>query len=120
MSGRSRFLSDGNARTRGRFFQAVPILLLFMGGLLARLVALGRYVTPDEAIWVYRSLRFREALLDGRWADTLVAGHPGVTTTWLGVLGMSLQMAFDGGARAAYDWLTTMAGLTPENVEAFR
>ncbi|CUS02562.2 membrane protein of unknown function [Candidatus Promineifilum breve] len=91
-----------------------------MGGLLARLVALGRYVTPDEAIWVYRSLRFREALLAGRWADTLVAGHPGVTTTWLGALGMSVQMAFDGGARAAYDWLTTMAGLTPENVEAFR
>src|SRR5690606_21454426 len=76
--------------------------------------------TPDEAIWVYRSIQFREALLDGRWADTLVAGHPGVTTTWLGALGMSAQRLLDPVARADYDWLARMAYLTPDNVEAYR
>lgn len=120
MAGRSHSLSAGGVLARRPIFQALPIILLFVGAVLARIVALGRYVTPDEAIWVYRSIRFREAVLAGQWAGTLVAGHPGVTTTWLGALGMSVQMAFDGGAREAYEWLTTMAGLTPENVEAFR
>ena len=95
-------------------------VLLFLLALLPRLVAIGRYVTPDELVWVYRALQFREALLDGRWADTLVAGHPGVTTTWLGAISMSLQMWFSADARAAYDWLTHVAALTPDNVEAFR
>ena len=95
-------------------------LLLFLIALGPRLVAVGRYVTPDELVWVYRSLQFREALLDGRWAGTLVAGHPGVTTTWLGALSMSIQTALSPDARAAYDWLTHVAALTPDNVEAFR
>lgn len=83
-------------------------------------MAIGRYVTPDESIWAYRSIVFREALLDGRWADTLVAGHPGVTTTWLGAAGMTVQLWFAEGARSSYDWLVKMAALTPDNVEAFR
>jgi 4-amino-4-deoxy-L-arabinose transferase-like glycosyltransferase len=120
MAGRPHFLSAAGDLSRGRFFQAIPIFLLFIAALTARLAALGRYVTPDEAIWVYRSLRFREALLAGRWAETLVAGHPGVTTTWLGAMGMSAQMAVSEAARAAYDWLAKMAALTPENVEAAR
>ena len=94
--------------------------LLFLIALGPRLVAVGRYVTPDELVWVYRALQFREALLDGRWADTLVAGHPGVTTTWLGALSMSVQVWLSPDARAAYDWLTHVAALTPDNVEAFR
>lgn len=102
-----------------RLYRFFP-LLLFVMALLPRLVPLGRYVTPDEAIWVYRSIQFREALLDGRWADTLVAGHPGVTTTWLGALGMSAQRLLDPVARADYDWLARMAYLTPDNVEAYR
>jgi len=94
--------------------------LLFLLSVLARSLPLGRYVTPDEPTWVYRSIQFREALLSGNWAGTLVAGHPGVTTTWLGALGMSVQLALSDGARAAYDWLTTLAFLTPDNVEAMR
>lgn len=95
-------------------------LFLFALAFLPRLAAVGRYVTPDESIWVYRSILFREALLHGRWADTLVAGHPGVTTTWLGAAGMTPQLWLAEGARASYDWLTKMAALTPDNVEAFR
>lgn len=99
-----------------RFF---PVLL-FVVALLPRLAALRRYVTPDELIWVYRSQVFRQALVEGRWADTIVAGHPGVTTTWLGAAGMSVQMWFSAAARDAYAWLNKLAYLTPDNVDAFR
>ena len=58
--------------------------ILFISALLPRLFAIGRYITPDELNWIHRSVRFREALLAGRWAETLVSGHPGVTTTWAG------------------------------------
>jgi len=102
-----------------RVFRLFP-LLLFALALLPRLVAIGRYITPDEAIWVYRSILFREALGDGRWADTLIAGHPGVTTTWLGAAGMTVQLWLSDGARASYGWLMKIATLSPENVEAYR
>lgn len=119
MAGRTQLSESEGGSAPLWFFRLFP-LLLFVLAFLPRLVPLGRYVTPDEAVWVYRSLQFREALLDGRWAGTLVAGHPGVTTTWLGALGMSVQRWFDPAARAAYDWLTQMAYLTPDNVEAYR
>lgn len=93
---------------------------LFILAFLPRLVAIGRYITPDELIWVYRSVLFREALLDGRWAETLVAGHPGVTTMWLGTIGISLQMGFVPEAAATYEWITKLAFLTPDNTAAFQ
>ena len=95
-------------------------LALFLLSFIARAVPLGRYVTPDEPTWVYRSIQFRQALLAGDWAGTLVAGHPGVTTTWLGALGMGVQLALSDEARAAHDWLAKLAFLTPDNVEAMR
>ena len=72
---------------------------------LPRLVAIGRYVTPDEPTWVYRSIQFREALLAGDWAGTLVAGHPGVITTWLGAIGASVHILFSAEAVDAYSCL---------------
>jgi 4-amino-4-deoxy-L-arabinose transferase-like glycosyltransferase len=120
MFGRRRFHSGVGRLAAPRGIVRLIPLGLFVAALLPRLVALNRYVTPDETVWAYRSLQFREALLAGRWADTLVAGHPGVTTTWLGAAGMTVQRWLSGDARAAYDWLAKMAYLTPDNVEAFR
>lgn len=95
------------------------ICILFLSALLPRLCAVDRYVTPDELNWVHRSVQFREALIDGRWADTLVAGHPGVTTTWAGVLGISLQLAVRPADSAVYRWITHLAWLSPDLIPAF-
>jgi 4-amino-4-deoxy-L-arabinose transferase-like glycosyltransferase len=65
---------------------------------LPRLGALDRYVTPDELHWVDRSIRFSQALARGEPADTVQAGHPGVTTLWLGSLGLTLQRVFNPAA----------------------
>jgi 4-amino-4-deoxy-L-arabinose transferase-like glycosyltransferase len=65
-------------------------LAIFLLALLPRLGALDRYVTPDELRWVDRSLRFSTALSQGDFAATMQSGHPGVTTMWLGSLGIRL------------------------------
>ena len=111
-------MPSSNTWTRQRtlLFMAV----LFIIALLPRLVAVERYITPDELTWVYRSVLFREALLHGQWVDTLIAGHPGVTTTWLGALAISLQLAFQPAAQDTYTWITQIAWLAPDNAAAFQ
>ncbi|NKQ36517.1 MAG: hypothetical protein HF973_12975 [Chloroflexi bacterium] len=90
--------------------------LIFFAAFLPRLAAIGRYVTPDELIWVFRSVQFREALLQGEWLETLTAGHPGVMTTWLGALGLSLQLGLRPSDTAVYTWITQLAWFAPENI----
>ena len=107
--------SDPSRVPRDALLAALLLLLAF----LARLGAIERLVTPDELTWVYRSIRFREALLAGHWADTLVTGHPGVTTTWLGALGISVQLLVEPAARATYQWLTHLAWMSPDLIPAF-
>ncbi len=83
-------------------------------------MAIGRFITPDELIWVYRSVQFREALLQGRWADTLTTGHPGVTTMWLGTVGISLQLWLRPFSHSTYQWITQLAHYNPDNMAAYR
>lgn len=95
-------------------------IIFFLAAFLFRLPAVGRYVTPDELIWVYRSFLFGQALKAGAWADTLVAGHPGVTTSWLGALGIELQLFFSPDYIEVYEWISKLAWLTPDNMVAFQ
>lgn len=108
-------------RQRPSSFSHSPLfaLLLFLVALLPRLLALGRYITPDELNWVHRSVLFHQALRQGNWADTLTTGHPGVTTTWLGALGLQIQLWLRPSTTATYDWITHLAWLAPENTAAF-
>jgi len=94
---------------------------LFIASFLARLAPLGRYVTPDEPAWVYRSIRFYDALAARDWAAVPSTGHPGVTTMWLGAVGVAVQrLLHPAGAAAHLDWIRRLAWLAPENGEAFR
>ncbi|HIQ01951.1 MAG TPA: phospholipid carrier-dependent glycosyltransferase, partial [Anaerolineales bacterium] len=88
---------------------------------LVRLAPLGRYVTPDEPAWVYRSVRFHDALIARDWASVPSTGHPGVTTMWLGAAGVAARRLLDpAGSDAHLDWIRRLAWLAPENGEAFR
>lgn len=80
---------------RSRLAAATVLLLL---AAWPRLAGLGRFVTWDEPAWIYRTLRFWQAVADGRWEDTLVAAHPGIPTVWLGGLGLALDSAPLAGA----------------------
>ncbi len=71
---------------------------LFLLALLPRAYDLYRFVTADEAKWVYRSARFLAAFLNGDFAATSVNLTPAVTTTWLGGVGLTLYYWFNQAA----------------------
>ncbi|MCB0211947.1 MAG: glycosyltransferase family 39 protein [Anaerolineae bacterium] len=83
---------------------------LFLLALLPRVYDLQRFVTADEAKWVYRSARFLAALLQGDFAATSVNLTPAVTTTWLGGVGLAIYHAFHSGPSdpSLVDWLLTL------------
>ncbi len=100
------------------FFSA---LIIFVLAFITRAGAIKQYVTPDEPIWVLRSLNFATALSRGDWAGTAQIGHPGVTTMWLGSIGITLKRLADPTSSAqAIDWLRQVPALAPDNAEAFK
>ncbi len=68
------------------------LILLFLAALVPRLMVLDTYVTADERKWLNRSGNFYLALSQGDWASTLQKAHPGVTVTWLGMLGFLQEL----------------------------
>ena len=87
---------------------------LFVLAVVMRLGAIGNYITPDELAWVYRSMGLREALLAGDWAATIRTGHPGVTTTWLGAIGIQLTLWIRPESSADLAWLQNLFWFSPD------
>ena len=83
----------------------LPLLTYLVLGLLTllpRVIDLGGFVTGDESLfWMRRSQVFLDAISTGDYAATAISTHPGVTTMWLGALGILLR-----------DWLDA-TGLVP-------
>ncbi|NTW02381.1 MAG: phospholipid carrier-dependent glycosyltransferase [Oscillochloris sp.] len=70
------------------------VALVFLAALLPRVIGLRDFLTTDEAYhWITRSEQFAAAIGAGRWADTILTGHPGVTLMWLGSFGLQLEHA---------------------------
>jgi hypothetical protein len=62
--------------------------------LALRVLDLGRFVHTDEAnFWLSRSYQFLEYLQAGDYGATAISTHPGVTTMWLGSLGILMRRA---------------------------
>ena len=69
----------------------LPVVLAvacFVVALVPRLAGLESYLTSDEGYWMQRTLRFGAALARGDLNATYRSGHPGVTVTWVGLLGV--------------------------------
>lgn len=99
---------------------AARLLALFALALLVRLAPLNRYVTPDEPIWVLRSVTFADALAARDWGAIPQTGHPGLTTMALGALGIRLTTWLSPAESAIHlAWLRNVAWLAPENDAAF-
>ncbi len=98
---------------------AISVLLLCIA-LLPRIFGLGHGLTTDEAsFWQDRSARFLAALTEGRFEETMITGHPGVTTMWLGSAGLLLERTLhDAGLlpTAAHEWQVTKT--TTSNLHA--
>ena len=63
---------------------------------LPRVLTPNPFVGADEPVWVYRSLRFLQGLLEGDLAQTFQAGHPGVPTMWAGSIGATAHQLAQG------------------------
>ncbi|NTU84108.1 MAG: phospholipid carrier-dependent glycosyltransferase [Chloroflexales bacterium] len=75
-----------------RFDRLLLPLIVGLAALLPRIIGLADFFTTDEAYhWISRTERFVAAVGEGRWADTILTGHPGVTLMWLGGLGLRLE-----------------------------
>ncbi len=95
-------------------------LALFALAMLVRLLPGHRYVTPDEPIWVLRSVRLADALASGRWTEIPQTGHPGLTTMALGAAAVRVMALARPQATAEHlAWLRQLAWLAPENSAAF-
>ncbi|MGB1249878.1 MAG: ArnT family glycosyltransferase [Candidatus Promineifilaceae bacterium] len=101
-------------------FRSYWPLVAFVLAVALRLVALGRYVTPDEGAWLFWSLNFRKALLAGDWANTFQTSHPGITTMWLGSLGIQLTLWLRPASAEILQWLEQLIWLTPDYAEPAR
>lgn len=110
---------------RRRFsFPGLPSITLsaaiFIVALFVRLAPSGLYVTPDEPIWVHRSIQFLDALEARDWARIPQTGHPGITTMALGAAGVKIMQLLQPTTAAVHlDWIVRMAWLAPENADAF-
>ncbi len=69
-------------------WRAIVLAALLGLALAPRLTELRPTITSDEAYWMQRSVRFGAALARGELAQTYRSGHPGVTTMWVGLLGI--------------------------------
>ncbi|MGC9394134.1 MAG: hypothetical protein ACP5J4_04710 [Anaerolineae bacterium] len=96
------------------------VLAFFALALLVRLAPLNRYVTPDEPIWVLRSVAFADAIAARDWAAIPQTGHPGLTTMAIGALGIRLTTWLYPAESAQHlAWIRNIAWLAPENDAAF-
>jgi hypothetical protein len=63
----------------------LPFMLVVLLALMPRTVAVGGFLTADEAYhWIGRVEDFARFIDEGAFAETNIIGHPGVTTMWLG------------------------------------
>jgi hypothetical protein len=89
------------------------VILIALAALLPRVIGLRDFLTTDEAYhWITRTERFAAAIGAGRWADTILTGHPGVSLMWLGSFGQRLEeWAILSGMAAPTDRLGYLAWL---------
>lgn len=100
------------------------VLALLLFGLLwaPRGVALSAFVTIDEPVWLAHATTFAYGLVQHDWALTFRLEHPGVTTMWLGAVGLLTSLpdyaqhvlADPESYRQPFEqWLSAKTTLTP-------
>ena len=65
--------------TKRRWGRTIGLLVVFLLAFLPR--ALTPISRPLQ--WYFRSIKFVEAVMEKRWADTVFVEHPGVSTMWV-------------------------------------
>jgi hypothetical protein len=109
--------ANSDQRLHGQGFFQLIIFVCLLVALLLRFFGLDQFLTQDEHLWVMRSQRFAQSLGQGNFLGTAQTGHPGVTTMWLGSLGMWLHSFLSSSAwfspSLLLEWCTLPVALLP-------
>jgi len=92
-------------------------LILFIAALLPRLLTLSTFITWDEFVWTYRSIKFLAALREGHWAGTFLTGHPGVVTMWAGLVGIAIKLSLGLDSWTDFVWISQLSQYDEDNLE---
>ncbi len=89
-------------RYREKILVAIGTLSIAVIAFLPRGLSPGAYWTPDEILWIRRSLCFASAISRRDLKGTVQSFHPGVITTWIGALSLypkyrHVLFMFEGG-----------------------
>ncbi len=74
-----------------RYRTTLLLALVFLTAWLPRRLALDRFVTPDEKLWLARSANFFYALTNKDFVNTFQREHPGVTAMWAGATALAIR-----------------------------
>ena len=96
---------------------SIFFLLLLSLTFLPRLLSLSEHWATDETLWMLRSRDFFFALETGRFADTYITHHPGVTTCWLGSIAIWKKYGRDPYAKS---WFYSDKFLSPDMLASIR
>lgn len=84
------------------------VLVVFLVALAPRLLGPSPFITWDEPVWTYRSLKFLRALQTGDPAATRLTDHPGVVTMWVGAAGIVARTAVDPAVELDLGWVEAL------------
>lgn len=100
---------------------AISAFLLFLVLLtfVPRLLSLSAHWASDETLWMLRSRDFFFALRMGKFADTYITHHPGVTTCWLGSIAIWNKYQRDSFSKSK-SWFDFDEFLSPEMLARVR
>ena len=93
------------------------LLLLVLLTFLPRILSLSAHWASDETLWMLRSRDFFFAMQAGKFADTNIAYHPGVTTCWLGSVAIWNRYQRDSVSK---NWFYSGEFLSPEMLSSIR
>jgi 4-amino-4-deoxy-L-arabinose transferase-like glycosyltransferase len=78
---------DPPKRPARKTIELLLVAFVILATWLPRGLALDRFVTTDEVLWLTRSANFYYALAHRDYKNTYQKEHPGVTVMWAGTLG---------------------------------
>ena len=99
-------------------FEVCIVLLLCILALLPRVLNLGAFITWDEPMWTYLSVKFLTALQTLNFEGTFQMGHPGVITMWSGATTISVQRLLGSASATDLAWLSSLPTLDSWHQEA--
>ena len=96
---------------------SVLLLVLILLTFLPRVLSLSLHWASDERLWMERSRDFFWALQTGKFSNTHITYHPGVTTCWLGSIALWPKYQRDSFSNS---WSYSDEFLSPEMLASIR